>query len=252
VSSFGIGLIVLACVFGGALLGMFLRGALPGHHLSAESKDVVKLATGLIATMAALVLGLLIASAKGAYDTQDNEVKQASANVMLLDRTLARYGPETKEAREIVRGAVARRLALTWPEDASKATMEAPEMNPTFETLGNTLRNLAPTDDAHRFLKSRTLEIIGDLERTRWLIFGNLGESLPLPFLVVLIFWIAVIFLSFGLMAPPNGTVVTALLLAAFSISASLYLIVELAHPFEGLLKISSTPLRYTLAHLGQ
>jgi hypothetical protein len=91
-----IGWIVFALVFGSALLAMFVRSALPEHHLSADSKDVVKLGIALIATMSALVLGLLIASAKSAFDTRSNQLVQASTDIILLDRALARYGPENE------------------------------------------------------------------------------------------------------------------------------------------------------------
>ncbi len=92
-SALTISLIAFACIFGGTLLGMFLRTILPGHHVSDESKDAVKLGTGVIATMAALVLALLIASAKGNYDTMSSDLRQASARVILLDRVMAQYGP---------------------------------------------------------------------------------------------------------------------------------------------------------------
>src|SRR5438552_17765776 len=120
-----IGWIAFACVFGGALFGMFLRGVLPEHHLSQDSKDVVKLGMGLLGTTAALVLGLLIASAKSSFDTQNTEVKQAAANIVLLDRALAQYGPETKDARDLIRSAIAFPLATTWPDDASRTASRA-------------------------------------------------------------------------------------------------------------------------------
>ena len=105
-SSTTISLIVFACVFGGALLGILLHAVLPQHHLSNETKDIVKLGMGLVGTMSALVLGLLVASAKGSYDAQSAELTQMSANIALLDRVLAHYGPETKETRDLVRGFV--------------------------------------------------------------------------------------------------------------------------------------------------
>ena len=106
-SSISITLIAFACVFGGALLGLLLQTVLPRHHLHVDSKDVVKLGMGLVGTMAALVLGLLVASAKGSYDAQSTELTDLAANVVLLDRVLAHYGPETKEARELLRSTVA-------------------------------------------------------------------------------------------------------------------------------------------------
>src|SRR5271156_1258708 len=107
VSPMTISWVVFACVFGGALVGMLLRATLPAHHLNADSKDVVKLGMGLVATMSALVLGLLVASAKSSFDAQGAQLKQMSANVVLLDRVLAHYGPETKEARDALRATVA-------------------------------------------------------------------------------------------------------------------------------------------------
>ena len=97
--------IVFACIFGVALVAMFFRHILPEDHLSADSKDVVKLGMGTIATLAAIVLGLLIATAKGTYDAQSGAIQELAAKVMLLDRVLAKYGPETKEARDLFRGA---------------------------------------------------------------------------------------------------------------------------------------------------
>ena len=120
--------IIFACVFGGALLGMLLRNFLPEHHLNADSKDVVKLGMALIATMSALLLGLLIASAKGSYDAQSGEVIQISANILQLDRVLARYGPETKEARDVLRR-TALSLDRNWSEGTSRSEkLDSPEM----------------------------------------------------------------------------------------------------------------------------
>lgn len=248
-----IGSVTCACVFGGALFGIFLRGVLPDNHLSQDSKDVVKLGMGLIATMSALVLGLLIASAKSVFDGQNNEVKHAAANIVLLDRTLANYGPETKEVRDLLRRAVAFRLQVTWPEDGSTPTrFDTPEMTPTVEGIEAKIHSLSPQDDGQRWRQSRALQMASDLQQTRWLLFGGVGDSIPMPFLVVLIFWITIIFMSFGLYAPPNATVVAVLLICALSVSTAIFLVLELGRPFEGLLKISSAPLHYTLAHLGQ
>ena len=129
-SSITISFIVFACVFGGALLGILLRAVLPQNHLSAESKDIVKLGMGLVGTMAALVLGLLVASAKGSYDAQIAELTQGSTNILLLDRLLAQYGPETKEARALLRGAVVRVLDQTWPKGGASASGLPPPRPP--------------------------------------------------------------------------------------------------------------------------
>jgi hypothetical protein len=248
-----IALIVFACVFGGALLGMFLRILLPEHHLTEDTKDVIKLGMGLIATMTALVLGLMIATAKSSYDAQDEAVKHTAAKVLLLDRTLSNYGPETKETRDILRRIVASRLEAIWPEDRSKrASLDAPEAVFATQEIETRIMHLSPQNEIQRRLQSQALQIGSDIMETRWLVLGGLGRSIPVPFLVVVVFWLTIIFGSFGLFAPRNATVVVVLFLCALSAAGSIFLILEMNRPFEGVMKISSAPLRYTLSHLGQ
>ena len=248
-----IALIVFAFVFGGALLGVWLRNALPEHHLSDESKDVVKLGMGLLATLTALVLGLVTASAKSAFDVQDTAIKHMAVSVLGLDRTLARYGPETHQIRELLRSVLAFRLDATWPEDTSEAVrVETLETTPTVEGIEDSIRNLSPQTDAQRAFQSRALASTSDLLDMRWTVFGAVGSAIPTPFLVIVVFWLAVLFWSFGLFAPRNATVITVLLLCAMSVAASIFLILEMERPFDGIMKVSGAPYRYTLAHLGQ
>ena len=246
-----IGLIVMVCVFGGALLGMALRELLPEHHLSADSKDVIKMGMGLTATMAALVLALLIASAKSSYDAQKNEVTQISANIILLDRVLAHYGPQTRAARDLLRGYVALMLDRIWPQERARPV----ELEPT-SALANSfydeVEELSPQNEAQRSLKPLAEKVAFDLAQTRWLLFAQGGSSIPMPFLALLVFWVTIIFLSFGLFAPRNVTVVATLFLCALSVSGAIFLILQLDQPFAGLIHISSAPLRNALAHLGQ
>jgi Protein of unknown function (DUF4239) len=250
VSAMAIGGIVFACVFGGALCGTLLRAVLPAHHLSPESTDVVKLGMGLIATMAALVLGLLIASAQGAYNTLSGDLTQLSANISLLDRVMAHYGPETTEARELLRRAVVRALAQMWPAHRSGPAQVEPTAG--SEALYDTLLALAPQDDAQRALKAQALQLGTDIGQTRWLRVAQRGNAISMPFLVLLVFWVTVLFVSFGLFAPPNATVIATLCICALSVAGAMFLILELSQPFEGLIQISSAPLRNALTHLGQ
>jgi hypothetical protein len=258
-SSLAIRLIVFACIFGAALLGLFLRSVLPEQHLRADSKDAVRLGMGMIATMAALVLGLLVASAKNFYDTQSSELTQLSANVILLDRVLAHYGPETKEARDLLRGAVARILDLMSHRDLSVrslplASSRDSQMAPTAsgEILYDKIQALSPTTDVQRTLKAQASSMAVELGKLRWLMFEQGTTGISLPLLVVLVFWLVIVFTSFGLFAPPNATVVATLFLCALSVSGAIWLILEMYTPYEGLMQISSAPLREALAHLGQ
>src|SRR5262245_14975088 len=250
-SAMATGGIVFTCVFGGALLGIVLGRILPEQHLSSESKDVVKLGMGLLATMAALVLSLLVASAKSSYDTQRGELTQVAANVVLLDRVMAHYGSESKDARDLLRRFVAGLLDQMGPQGGSG--LDQPNLTSIgLENLYEKIQALSPQNEAQRSLRADARQITIDLGRTRSLLSAQRGSTIPLPFLVILIFWITVIFASFGLFAPRNATVVATLLVCALSVSGAIFLILEMDQPFQGFIQVSSAPLRTALAHLGQ
>jgi hypothetical protein len=242
--------IVFACVFGSALFGMLLRRFLPAHHLDADSKDVVKLGMALIATMSALVLGLLIASAKNSFDAQNSEVIQASANIIQLDRILARYGPETSEARTALHRTV-QSLVRNWSANVSRSEkLDSVQTRAGGAGFYEKIQELAPRNDFQRYIQGQALQIALDLGRLRSLLLEQNGSAIPTAFLVVLVFWLSIIFTSFGLFAPCNTTVVVALFVCALSVSGAIFLILELDRPFAGMLQISDIPLRNALAHL--
>jgi hypothetical protein len=251
-SPIAIALVVFVCVFGGAVIGMTLHITLPGHHLDGDSKDVVKLVMGLIGTMAALVLGLLIASAKGTYDTQSSDVAQLSADVGEIDRILALYGPETKEARGALRRSVNQGIELIWPKDSVKAANLDPAAGKgQSDAFYDSIQKLSPQTDAQRFAKSQVLQITTGIAHTRLLMQAQLGGSIPMPFLVVLVSWLVLLFVGFGLLTRFNGTVISALLVGALSVAGAIFLILELDQPYGGLLRISSAPLQGVLAKIG-
>ena len=186
-NSLMVGSIVFVCAFGGALLGMFLRPVLPEHHLSAESKDAVKVGVGLIATMAALVLGLLVATAKASFDSKSSELTEMSADTVMLDRMLAHYGPETRTIREQLRRAGAHSLEMLWPQNG-----QAPQLEPAggAEVLYDAIDTLSPKNEAQRAIQSQALRLTIDIGKTRWLLFDQSGNSISTPFLIVLVFWL--------------------------------------------------------------
>jgi hypothetical protein len=206
---------------------------------------------GLVATMAALVLGLLVASAKGSYDAQSSELIEMSVNIALLDRVLAHYGPETKEARDLLRDSVLRALDQMWSKDRTSASPVAPP-SAGGEILYDKMQRLSPKNDTQRALQGQASSIAMDLGKTRWLMFEQSTISVSLPLLIVLVLWLTVIFISFGIFAPFNATVVVSLLVSALSVSGAIFLILEMYEPYGGLIKISSAPLRAALAQLGQ
>jgi hypothetical protein len=242
--------IVFACVSAGALLGILLRVVLPERHLSADSKDAVKLGMGLVATMAALVLGLMTASAKTSFDVQSTELTDMSSKIVVLDRILAHYGPEAKEARDILRRSVEQVLDQMWPKERT-SPQQLVEAAHSPEILYEKTVELSPKDDAQRNLQAQALTVVMALAQTRWLIYEQRVTAISMPFLVVLVFWIAVIFISFGLFAPLNTTVVASFLISALSVSSAIFLILEMYTPYGGLIHVSSAPLRAALAQLG-
>jgi len=250
-----VGTIVLVCTFGGALIGLWLRRALPGHHLDSDSRDTIKMGIGLIATMTALLLGLVTASAKSSFDAMDTAVKQTTIQLLTLDRLLARYGPEINEIRKGLQHAVGARIDVIWPQDPSKPGSVNPMLSggaPMGEVLADAIRALKPSNDAQRNLQSRALDTGESLLQGRWIVLAGAENSIPLPFLVILVFWLTIVFVSFGLFAPWNATVVAALFVCAISVATALFLVLEMESPFTGFIRVSPDPLRYALSSLGK
>jgi hypothetical protein len=253
-SSLTMSLIVFGCIFGGTVLGMILRAVLPERHLSGESKDVVKLGMGLIGTMSALVLGLMVASAKSSYDAQRNGLSQMAGNVVFLDRILARYGPEADDARQMLRDSVADMLERTWPQEGSGTAAAARPVTTEgrYEGIFDKLEGLSPKTAVQRTLQAQALKVATDIAQSRWSLFAQRGSSISVPFLVVMASWLGIVFASFTLFAPPNATVFTTLTLCALVVASTIFLILELDRPFEGVIQVPSEPLRRALAQLGR
>jgi len=251
-SSGFVSLIAFVIILSGAFVGAALRRALPNDQLSTDAKDIVRLGTGLVGTIAALVLGLLIASAKSSYDTQSSQVHHMTADIVLLDQLLEQYGPEARPVRDVMRQAIGPLVERLWWEKQSPAAKDAPfEATPIAKDVFVRIGELTPTTEAQRSLKTRAIQVSTELAQTRLALFVQAGSSIPMPFLAVLIFWLAIIFASFSLFAPLNPTLLAALVVFALSASAALFLILEMGEPFVGLMQIPSAPLRNALAPLG-
>jgi hypothetical protein len=239
-----ISFIVFACVFGGALAGMALRVVLPEHHRSAETKDLVKSAMALIGTLSALVLGLLVASAKGTFDTQKAELTSLSAGALMLDRVLDHYGPEAKATRGLLHEVVTDFAARIWHGGATPSKRS--------DTLFDGIENLEPKDDRQRDLKVEAIALAIELGRTRQLMLAQSYSSISTPLMAVVVFWLTINFLSLGLFAQRNAVVTAALFVCALSVAGAIFLILEMDRPYEGLIRISDAPLQNALTHMGQ
>jgi len=213
----------------------------------------VKLGAGVIATVTALVLGLLVSSAKSSFDAMNSRITQASANVIILDRTLAEYGPEAKNVRENLRLSAETFVHKIWPEGRTSVSATAAiERGGAIDAVQAELRQLAPRNDDQRQLLAQARQLANDVSSTRWMLIEEAQNELPNTFLVVLVLWLTILFLSFGLFAPRNATVVAALFICACTMAAAIFLILEMSRPLDGFIKLSSAPMRKALEQLGK
>jgi hypothetical protein len=248
-----VSIVAIACTLCGTHLGLRIHDSLPESHLTDNTKEIVKLSAAMIATLTALVLGLLISSAKDTLDSMNRELTGDGAKIILLDRSLANYGPETNDIRTQLRGHVAYTLKLLWHEDApADAVLKSVEDSHSLERLQAKLRDLKPQTDAQRLLQSQVLQLSGDMAQSRWLLFETMERDLPQAFLVVLLLWLLIIFTCYGLIAPRNGTVRVVLFISALSIAGAIFLILEMNTPLSGIIKVSSVPLHRALEMLGK
>jgi len=230
--------------FGGAVAGMIVRPLLSEQHQSQDSRDVVKMTTGLIGTLTALVLGLLIASAKSSFDQKTNQVRQLTATIILIDDLFMQYGPEAVHLRSLLRQSIPPLANRIWQEEGV-ATGRPVRFVSSAEALAleNELERLPPANDTQRSLQSRAIQAFTEAAQIRLQLFARTGGSIPTPFLIILVFWLSAIFVSATLFAETNLIVITALFVGALSFASAVFLVLELDNPFTGLMGISSATL---------
>lgn len=244
-SEFAVASVVFACVLAGAMAGAVLRHLLPREHMDESSRQIVMVAIGLVATLAALVLGLLVASAKHEFDARNDEIKLSATRLVELDRVLRQYGPEADGARELLQAMTVHRIAHTWPDQrAAGITREDQRDAAQVEAVRTRLWDLHPATDAQRWLHARALVLTSEIEHARWLLVESSESSIPRPLLAVLTFWLFAIFVALGLFSPRNPTVYVVLTICALSVSTAVLMIFEMDQPLEGWLRISPAPLQ--------
>jgi hypothetical protein len=249
--SLGIALVALVLMYGTAVVAARIRRALPQHHLDEAAKDVVSRGTGFVVTLAALVLSLLIASGKNSYDEVGVKLRLLATEFVLLDRSLANYGPETAEIRALLRRAMTVAQRRIWPDgEPAPATGEG-SPRALIEKVQSMTRDLKPATDSQRTLQSEALQQLTDITRTGWTLIELSEVRMPATFLVILVLWLVIVFFGFGLFAPPNRTVKAALLFCAFCAAGAVFLILELYSPISGLLAISPRTFELALEQLG-
>jgi hypothetical protein len=246
-----IGLAVFAIIFGGALVGMFLGKVLPDQHLSTDSRDSIRIVMGMLATLSAVVLGLLTGSAMTSLGEKETELRSAGVQFVLLDRTLAEYGPETAQIRVLLKELLAERISQIWPEEDSPVSLTALGSGAGINLVQRDLFALTPSTEQQRWLRSHALEITTKIAESRWTTIEQIGSRFPWGFFMVVVGWLAVIFASFGLFAPRNLSMTASLLIAAAALAVPIFMMLEMDQPYGGIVKIPSTSLRVALDQLG-
>ena len=230
--------------------GLFLRYKLPDDHLSGDSKDVIRLATALIGTMAAVVVALLFASTRSGYETTNGHVARLTAGVVELDQLLKEYGgQESLSMRRALRIDLASMVSAIWRDDAPvTGTLLRPVMQE--DTVLYQLRQIEPKTPVQSAIKTCALSVSSDVELTRLTLLAQPPDTLSRPFITVLVLWLCFIFASFSMSAKANPTLVVVLVVCGFTAATAIYLILELGQPFDGLLQLSNDALRHALPPL--
>jgi hypothetical protein len=248
-----VALVSLALMFAASAAAIRVRSLLPSGHLSEEAKDVVTRGVGFVVTLAALVLSLLIASGKASYDEIGAKLRQLAIEFVLVDRSLAHYGPETREIRDLLRRTMASGMENIWPGVvAPPPTLQGESARTAIERVQDMTRELKPANDAQRVLQSEALREIVEIKRAGLLLIELRETRMPTPFLIIIVVWLLIVFFGFGLFAPRNRTVNAALLFCAFCAAGALFLILELYAPINGALGISPNIFGVALEEMGQ
>jgi hypothetical protein len=251
-SAAAIASVVLACVLAGGVAGLLLHRVLPEHHLTKETADVVRLGTGTLSLLAALVLGLMVATARDSLDAADRLVRNFSAELVQTDQVLAAHGPEAAPIRELLRRYAHAMLEQGWERSGRDLLDAGLPAGTTLERARAAVLALDSADPARHWLRDQALAGSGALLRARWELLERREPAIHPAFLVVLTAWVALIFASFGLNAPRNATVVCTFAVCALAIGAAVFLVLEMEGPFDGLIRVSDRPVEVALDRMGQ
>ena len=244
-----IGLIAFAAIFGGVLIGRFAARALPDHHLSSETQSVVTVSVAVIGTLSALVLGLMITSANSSFLARADEVRELSLQLIRMERNLRRYGPEADGARARLHEWAVAKTQQLFPKKAQPSPSSETAIV-LLEKVQDAVLALTPNDERQKYLRTLCVTLSSTLIQARWSLEQRTGQSIPVPFLILLIFWLAIVFASFGLFAPANPTALVALFLCSVAVSGGIMLIEELDNPLSGFIRIPPDSMRKALVEI--
>jgi hypothetical protein len=245
-----IGLVSFAAIFGGALIGLFGAQRLPGHHLSRETQSAISVSVAVLGTLSALVLGLMISAANTSFSARSEKVRELSLQLIRMDRNLRRYGPEGLDARTKLREWAIAKTQQLFPE-RGRTNRSSQETIVMLESVQDALLTLHPADERQTYLSTLCLRLSSTMIEARWALETRASHSIPVPFLVLLIFWLSIVFASFGLFAPANATSIVALLLCSLAVAGGIFMIEELDRPLSGFVQLPPDSMRRALHEIG-
>jgi hypothetical protein len=242
-------LLVFGCLIIAVLLGRVSGQRLSEHHLTSETRDTIKLSLGLVATMSALLLGLLVSSAKGAYDSQRQQIEELAAKVATLDRVLALYGAESEGARRELKGTVENAIARAWPQQSNASSDLTPDFR-SGDAIYHAVQQLMPIGEVQGELKGKATDLTLELTEGRALLGSRALARVSTPLLVIVVAWLVLILFGFSVLAPRNAVATAALIVAAAAVSGAILLMLEFYEPFDGLIQVSSDPMAAAISRI--
>src|SRR5215469_12020440 len=247
-----VGIFIFAIMLAGALAGWALRQRLPAHNLTDETRSVVSVSMAMVATLSALVLGLLISNANSSFIALGGEVTTLSAQILRLDRILHRYGPDADQARETLRQYANQKTVDLFPEDWRDVRLSNPTTYELLQRLEDEMLDLKPQNPRDKWWLDQGMALAGKIGDARWLLSQQVGQGTPKAFVALLAFWLTSLFASFGVFAPRNTTSVLFLTLCAVAVAGAIGMIMELEKGFGALVHISPQPMRQAVRSLEQ
>lgn len=242
-----VAVIAFVLIVAGTLVGTFVRARMPEHHLTGDSKEVIRLATALVATLTGLVLALMFAATRTSFEQTSAGVSRLAVSFTELDEVLEDYGPAAAAIRKQLRADIQPLMDSIWQEDAVAAGRPPASRRSHATSATAMIRELQPATPAQASLQARALQIVHDISQTRLVLLAQPPDSVSTPFIVVVVLWLMFIFTTFAMSSKPNATLTVVLCICILSASGALYLILELGLPFGGLMQVSNANLREAL-----
>lgn len=248
--SLAVGLIVFACTFGGAMFALMAHPRLPRAHMTKEAQEAIRLSTGVIATLAAVILGLLITDVKTSFDEIGQDVQRFGTSLILLDQTLRDWGTPMDQARKLLREYTERAIQDDWPADsAAPIVVNDPAAYALMRQVGSLVRKTEPVGRVEKIVAQEAIRRYDVLLALRWRLIAESETTVSVPILIMLILMLTISFAGFGFNAPRNGLVVGSLAFCAAAVALAMFMTVEMDGAFTGMIRVSGTPVELALAH---